>query len=235
MSDPIGQAIKDFFENGTAPDISVNTNYTEDETIPPSWFFRNEQQMPEIEKAALAACRGKILDVGAGAGSHTLTLQKKGLNVVALEKSELAVHVMQKRGVENIVCSDLFQFENEIFDTVLILMNGTGIGGTLQGLKTMLLHLKKLLSKNGQILIDSSDIRYLFEEEDGSFWLDLNSEKYYGEMEYEVHYKNLESTFNWLFTDFETLRNVAGEAGFDCSLIKTGAHYDFLVRLGISA
>ncbi len=231
MDDPIGQAIKDFFENGEAPDVSVNTNYTEDETIPPSWFFRTEKELPEIESSALENCRGKILDVGAGAGSHALILQEKGFDVTALEISEMACQVMQKRGVENIVCTNLFNLKNKHFDTILVLMNGTGIGGTLKGLKKMLLHMKSLLNENGQILIDSSDILYLFEEEDGSVWTDLASENYYGEMEYQVKYKNLETMFNWLFTDFETLKNVAQKAGLQCSLIKSGEHYDFLARL----
>ncbi len=231
MHDPIGQAIKDYFECGAAPDIYINTNYTEGEIIPPSWFFRDKEELPEIEKAALENCCGKILDVGAGAGSHALILQENGLDVVALEKSELAAGVMQKRGVKKVVCNDLYNFQNKRFDTILVLMNGTGLGETLEGLKKMLLHLKNLLAENGQILIDSSDIQYLFEEDDGSVWVDLTNEKYYGEMEYEVRYKNLETTFKWLFTDFETLKTTAAKAGLICSVILSGENFDYLARL----
>ncbi|MFW5831494.1 MAG: class I SAM-dependent methyltransferase [Prolixibacteraceae bacterium] len=231
MDDPIGTAIKDYFENGMAPDISINTNYTEGETIPPAWFFRTFNEMPVIEQKAIKLCRGRILDVGAGAGSHTLVLQKKGKDVTALEKSQAAIHVMKKRGVEKIIHSDLYAFRNEKFDTILVLMNGTGIGGTLQGLKKMLLHLKSLLNADGQILIDSSDIRYLFEEDDGSYWIDLNSNRYYGEMDYEVSYKNKKSQFKWLFTDFETLKNASAEAGFHCLTVISGVHYEYLAKL----
>ena len=231
MHDPIGRAIKDYFEKGKAQDITVDTNYTIDEVIPPAWFFRNFNEMPEIEQKALECCRGRILDVGAGAGSHALILQERKLDVTALEKSEAATEVIKKRGVKKVIHSDLYNLKNEKFDTILALMNGTGIAGTISGLKKMLLHLKKLLAANGQILIDSSDIRYLFEEDDGSMWVDINSNRYYGEMEYEVSYKNENSHFNWLFTDFETLQKISEEIGLRCLKIKNGAHFDFLAQL----
>lgn len=231
MNDPVGQAIADFYKKGAAPDILINTNYTEGENLPPAYFFRTYDEMPKIERTAIENCRGKILDVGAAAGCHALELQKQGMDVTALEKSELACEVMQKRGVKNVVCTDLFQSEETGFDTILLLMNGTGIGQTLDGLKKMLLHLKILLNKGGQILIDSSDIHYLFQEEDGSFWFDITSNKYYGEMQYELIYKNHSTQFKWLFTDFHTLTKIAGEAGLNCQLIEEGDQNDFLAKL----
>ena len=231
MNDPIGQAISDFHKNGTAPDILINTNYTEGETLPPAYFFRTFDEMPKIEKTAIKNCQGKILDVGAAAGSHALELQKQGFDVTALEKSELAAAVMKKRGVEKVVCADVFHFNETGFDTIFLLMNGTGIAGTLSRLTEMLMHLKGLLNEDGQILIDSSDIHYLFEEEDGSFWIDLANDNYYGEMDYELVYKNHSTQFKWLFTDFETLVKTAGEAGLSCQLLEEGEQNDFLAKL----
>jgi hypothetical protein len=86
MNDPIGRAIADFYANGEAPDIKIQTNYTEGELLSPAYFFRKENEMPEIDKTALELCRGKVLDVGAAAGCHALMLQEKGLEVVALGK-----------------------------------------------------------------------------------------------------------------------------------------------------
>jgi SAM-dependent methyltransferase len=167
----------------------VQTNYTEDETIPPSWFFRNEDEMPLLEKKALDLSWGKILDVGAAAGSHALVLQERGMDITALEKSGLAAAAMKKRGVKHIACTDIFHYQGNAFDTILVLMNGAGIGETLSGLKKLLLHLGNLLKPNGRILMDSSDIIYLLQEEDGSVWVNLSSDTYYGEMEYELTYK----------------------------------------------
>lgn len=231
MNDPIGQAIQDFYKKGKNNDLIINSNYTEDERIPSSYFFRTEKEMPLTERTALKNCKGKILDIGAAAGCHSMLLQKKGYNVTALEISELAAEVLKSRGIQKVICNNIFSYEEDKFDTLLLLMNGTGIGGTLAGLKTLLEHLKNLLNEKGQILIDSSDIRYLFEEEDGSVWVDVANDKYVGEMEYEVTYKKLKTNFKWLFIDFDTLNTIAEEIGFQCSLVEKGEHYDFLARL----
>jgi len=235
MNDPFGEAIHDYFEKGKAPDLIVNSNYTEDEKIPVSYLFRTENDMPEIEITALENCRGKILDIGAAAGCHSVILREKGFDITALEKSEKACEVLRKRDISKVVCADIFNYSETQFDTILLLMNGAGIGETLEGLKKLLVHLKKLLTRNGQILIDSSDIKYLFEEEDGSFWMDLANESYYGEMEYEVKYKNSVSKFKWLFVDFQNLKKLAGNSGFDCKLLEKGEHYDFLAQLKLKS
>lgn len=231
MNDPFGEAIQDYFEKGKAPNLIVNSNYTEDEKITTSWFFRTEKEMPSIERTALKNCKGKILDIGAAAGCHAIILQEKGMEVTALEKSKKACDVLRKRNIQNVVCADVFNYSDNSFDTILLLMNGAGIGETLAGLKKLLIHLKKLLAENGQILIDSSDIKYLFEEEDGSLWIDLANESYYGEMEYEVKYKKSVSKFDWLFVDFQNLKKIAGKVGFDCNLIEQGKHHDYLAEL----
>lgn len=231
MNDPFGQAIKDYFEKGSAPDIRINTNYTEDESIPVSYLFRALKDMPKIEQKALQLSFGRILDVGAAAGSHALVLQNNNKDVTALEISPLAAGVLKKRGIKKVVQQNIFEYNNNCFDTILLLMNGTGIGGTITGLKKLLAHLKTLLTANGQLLIDSSDIKYLFEEEDGSVWIDINSTAYYGEMQYEVKYKNHLSEFDWLFIDFDKLVKVAAEAGLKCQLVYSGKHFDYLAKL----
>jgi hypothetical protein len=231
MNDPIGLAINEYLNTGKEAEIIVNSNYTEDERIPVSWLFRSEKEMPRIEKTALKKCRGKILDVGAAAGCHSLVLQQKGFQVTALEKSELAAKTMKSRGVQNVICTDIFDFHESGFDTILLLMNGSGIGGTLEGLKKLLLHLKSLLSENGQILMDSSDIKYLFEEEDGSYWIDLASDRYYGEMEYEIFYKNETDKFNWLFIDFETLKSLTKQIDMQSIKLEEGSHFEYLAQI----
>lgn len=231
MNDPFGEAIYDYFVNGKAPSLTVNSNYTKGEKIAASYFFRTEKEMPAIELSAMKNCKGKILDIGAAAGCHAIILQRKGFNVTALEKSEKAAEVLKKRGIQKVVCNDIFSYSENTFDTILLLMNGAGIGETVAGLEKLIVHLKTLLTEKGQILIDSTDIKYLFEEKDGSVWIDLANDSYYGEMEYEVKYKKSVSNFKWLFIDFETLKKVAKKAGLDCILIETGKNHDFLAQL----
>jgi len=231
MNDPFGEAICDYYEKGKAPALTVNSNYTEGEKIAASHFFRTENEMPVIELTALKNCRGKTLDIGAAAGCHAIILQKKGFNVTALEKSEKAAEVMRKRGIQKVLYSDIHSYTENKFDTILLLMNGAGIGETLAGLNNLLIHLKNLLTEKGQILMDSSDIKYLFEEKDGSVWIDLANDAYYGEMEYEVKYKKSVTKFKWLFVDYETLENICKKAGLKCEKIVSGEHFDFLARI----
>ncbi|WP_321345632.1 methyltransferase domain-containing protein [uncultured Draconibacterium sp.] len=231
MNDPFGIAIKEYFERGKAPQIQVDSNYTEGETIAPSYFFRNEQDLPKLEKVALKNCKGRILDIGAAAGCHSLILQKKGYNVTALEKSEISAEVMRKQGIVKVVNADIFDYSEKQYNTILLLMNGSGIGGTIAGLKKLLMHLKSLLLEDGQILIDSSDIKYLFEEEDGSHWVDIANNNYYGEMQYKVSFRKSVAQFDWLFIDFNTLQLLANEIGYNCSLIEEGPHHDYLAKL----
>ena len=231
MNDPFGEAIHDYFEKGKAPSLIVDSNYTKGEKIAASYFFRTEKVMPLIEQTALKKCNGKILDIGAAAGCHSIILQKKGFNVTAIEKSEKAVEVLKKRGIQEVICSDIYQLSECQFDTILLLMNGAGIGETITGLEKLLVHVKTLLTEKGQILIDSTDIKYLFEEEDGSLWIDLANDGYYGEMEYEVKYKKSVTKFKWLFIDFDKLKKVAKKAGLNCILIASGENHDYLAQL----
>ena len=122
MNDPIGQAIFDYYNNGEAEDILIQTNYTEDEHLFPGYFFRTEDQMPSIEKTALTLCKGKVLDVGAAAGCHSLPLQQRGIMVTALEKSLQATEVMRQRGIKNVKCIDLFNYSGEKFYSILIML-----------------------------------------------------------------------------------------------------------------
>jgi SAM-dependent methyltransferase len=231
MDDPIGEAIKEYFEKKKAPDVEVNTNYTEGESIPTAYFFRTEDEFPLLEKEAMKLCKGKILDIGAAAGCHSLVLQKKGYNVTAIDTSTLSIEVMKKRGIVKAINSNIFDFKEQQFNTLLLLMNGAGMGGSIAGLEKLLQHLKQLLMENGQILMDSSDIKYLFEEEDGSMWIDLANDKYYGEMEYEVSFRKSKVCFNWLYVGFDKLKETATKLGYNCSLIKEGNSNDYLAQL----
>lgn len=233
MNDSFGEAISDYFKSGVDSNLIVNSNYTEDEIIPVSYFFRTEKEMSKIEKTALKLCSGNVLDVGAAAGCHSIILQNKNINVTALEGSKRSTGVLKKRGIQNIINTSIYSLSEKKYDTILLLINGTGIGETLEGLQNLLVHLKTLLQAKGKILIDSSDIKYLFEEEDGSTWIDLTNTKYYGEMEYEVSYKNTVTKFKWLFVDFDRLKDVARKADLKCKLVEKGEHYDYLAQMTI--
>ena len=231
-NDPMGAAIRDFYETGKAARLRVfATGFDEDE-LPVATLFRKEDDMPMLEKQALSLCKGHVLDVGAGAGCHSLALQAKGMQVTAIDISPNSVEVMRQRGVKVALESDLYDecFMGQ-YDTVLMLMNGSGIIGRLEGMSKFFHRMKQLLAPEGFILMDSSDLRYIFENEDGSLDIDLN-DGYYGEMNYRMQYKGIKGEpFDWLYVDFSTLSYYAEQNGFVAELVAEGEHYDYLVRL----
>ena len=235
--DILGEALLDY-QNG---------NYTEDiktiltlngpfedikDTLPLPYLFRKFEGMPRLEKEALNLCRGTVLDIGCGAGSHSLHLQKKGVQITALDASPGAIEVCKRSGVIHCVHSNITDFEGHKFDTLLLLMNGIGIAGTLERLALLFDRFKMLLNPDGQILLDSSDIIYLFDaDDDGGHWLPAG-DSYYGEVRFRMEYKRKSSkTFEWLYLDYNTLQEVAHAHDLNCELVSQGEHYDYLARI----
>lgn len=230
-NDPVGAAIREFMQGETGAEIVVESNLTEDDVIPVRYLFRSPEEMPELELLALEQCIGRVLDVGAGAGCHSLALQEQGLEVTALDISAGAAEAMRARGVKRVLHQDVFTLKGETFDTLLLLMNGIGIAGDLEGLERMLEYLKKLLRPGGQILLESSDILYMFEDEDGSFMLDLNA-GYYGEVLYNMRYREQQTgKFKWLFIDPAILEDYATAHGYTFEHLYEGEYGNYLARL----
>ena len=251
MSDVLGQALLDYQLGNYTEDIITSTNISEDDVLPLPYLFRDSAEMPSIEKVALKKCKGKTLDVGCGAGSHSLLLQKRGLEVTAMDVSKGACEVAKKRGVNDVLFGNVLELRNAKFDTLLLLMNGTGIFGKLANVSDALMHLKTLLNKDGQILIDSSDLIYMYEDdeiEQSEQTDDISAnatdkpkgdwvpgDHYYGELSFTMKYKKIQTApFSWLYLD-ETLFETAAIAnGFNFEILERGDHYDYLARLTIA-
>ncbi|MDP5202507.1 bifunctional 2-polyprenyl-6-hydroxyphenol methylase/3-demethylubiquinol 3-O-methyltransferase UbiG [Flavobacterium sp. DG2-3] len=235
MKDLFGKAIFDFYTKNSPEDIITETSISEEDEMSVEYLFRTYNEMPKIEQKALQLANGKILDVGCGAGSHALSLQnERNLEVTAIDISKKAIETCRLRGIKNVKVQSILDFEGEKFDTILLLMNGTGIFGQLKNCNTYLTKLKSLLNPGGQILIDSSDIIYMFDEdEDGGKWIPSEND-YYGELVFNISYKGeKEEPFDWLYLDYNTLQNAAIANGLNCELILEGEHYDYLARLSI--
>jgi len=229
--DPFEQAFFDYLSGKTDTQLIVHNSKGDDETMPVRYFFRTYEEMPELEKIALKKCIGNILDIGAGSGCHSLYLQKQGWQVTALDIRPGFVKVMQRRGIKNVVNADIQDFNQGKFDTLLMLMNGIGFTLNFDGLERFLNSARDLLVAGGQILLDSSDLLYMYKDEHGNVKINLN-EDYYGEVEYQVEYKGKKGIpFNWLFVDFANLSFIADQAGFRCELLYEDESFNYLARL----
>lgn len=226
--DVYGEALYDYKEKGelTHP-LLLHSSYGDIEEMPVEVFYREEDDIPELEYIALSLCDGKVLDVGAGTGVHALYLQEKGFDVTALEISEIACNIMRERGVQHVVNQDFFQLKDQTYDTLLFLMNGIGIAGTLEGFKNLLYHAKTLLTDRGQLLFDSSDISYLYEE-----YKIKRPEYYFGEINFQYEYKDQKGEpFKWLYIDQQTLIKTAHELNWVVQVLFEDDNDQYLVRM----
>ncbi|WP_231460397.1 bifunctional 2-polyprenyl-6-hydroxyphenol methylase/3-demethylubiquinol 3-O-methyltransferase UbiG [Pedobacter sp. Leaf132] len=223
--DVFGKAITDFYKSGEADILWLHNSYGEPEEMPVDFFFRDDEDMPVLELHALQMCNGKVLDIGAGVGSHALVLQAFNVDVTAIDISEAAVKIMKDRGVKKALHQDIFNY-TEKFDTILMLMNGIGLTGTLPGFKDFLIKLKSLLNPDGQVLFDTSDIAYLYED------LPKPQNQYYGEVSYKYEYKGEKGNwFKWLYIDQQTIAEIAKETGWVSEIVFDDDEDQYLVRL----
>lgn len=233
MKDLFGKAILDYQTNNAPEDLITETSITEADEMSVAYLFRDYSEMPKMEQKALDLANGTVLDVGCGAGSHALHLQnQRKLEVKAIDISANAVKACELRGVQNVSVQNVMDIRDEKYDTILLMMNGAGMCGKLKKITPFLQQLKSILNDNGQILLDSSDIIYMFDEdEDGGKWIPTDTD-YYGEVVFNISYKGKnEEPFDWMYIDYNTLQNAAHANGFNCELLLEGEHYDYLARL----
>jgi len=235
MKDLFGKAILDYQTNDSPQNLITETTISEEDEMSVAYLFRTFSAMPEIEKHALGLAKGKILDVGCGAGSHSLYLQdEQNLEVTSIDISSNAIKACKLRGLKDARVQDVMTLDNEKYDTILLLMNGAGMCGKLKKVPGFLIKLKSLLNPGGQILLDSSDIIYMFDEDDdGGKWIPSDND-YYGEVIFNISYKGeKENPFNWMYIDYNTLQNAAIDNGLQCEMILEGEHFDYLAKLSV--
>jgi SAM-dependent methyltransferase len=227
--DVFGEALKDQFTKPPAETLWVHNSYDEPEEMPVDIYFRDEKEMPDLELKALEICRGKVLDVGAGVGSHALILQKRGFDVTGMDISASAVTIMKQRGLKQAVEGNILKYkipETDKYDTLLFMMNGIGLTGSIPGLKAFLKQAKELVHKNGQLVFDSSDLSYLYQE------IEFPASGYYGEVSFRYEYKSIKGNwFKWVYVDQKTLKDIASTAGWHTEIVFEDEHDQYLARL----
>lgn len=216
--DIFGMAFNDYLQGDKEGIILVHTDNFETEELEVAYFFRNIDELPEHEQDALNMCEGRILDVGAGAGCHSVLLKEKNADIHPMDISEGAVEVMKKRGLDTAFCKDFFEIKDEKYDVLLLLMDSIGLVGKLSNLPNFFKQAKSLLNPSGRIIFNSADMIHHLMDDDGEVMLDLNA-SYYGEVEYVLEYQGQKGeAFNWIFIDFENIEDVAKDYGFESEI-----------------
>jgi SAM-dependent methyltransferase len=205
----------------------------EREELPVSVFFRSEEEMPSAETLALELCRGRVLEVGAGAGSHALALQERGIAVEAIDVAPECVEVMRERGVRRARAGNLLAEKSGPWDTVLSMMNGIGLAGTLEGLGRLLDGVARLLEPGGQLLCDSWDPRRSRDLRERARVTTRRAEgRHPGEARIRLEYDGRRSApFSWLYLDAATLVRCAALHGWHAQVVFEEADGSFLARL----
>ncbi len=229
--DVLGKALLDYQQGRYSEDIVTHSSLDQTDELPLPYLFRNYEAMPDLEQQALQLCKGEVLDIGCGAGSHSLFLQEKGTTVTAIDASKGAIETCALRGIENCVHQNIYDFKNHKFDTLLLLMNGIGLAGKLKNLAAFFSHLKSLLLPGGQILLDSTDIIYMYEADEA---ISTTSPSYYGEVDFTMTYKKeTGALFHWLYIDQASLIREAKNNQLRCEIVSLGEHFDYLARLSL--
>lgn len=228
FKDVYGEALTEFHQNGELKNsLLLHSSYGDIEEMPVEVFFREEEEFPELEFIALSLCDGSVLDVGAGVGSHALYLQNKGFNVTALEISNAACNIMKERGIEKIKQQDFYHLKDAKYDTILFLMNGIGLAESIEGFRSLLSHAKTLLTGKGQLLFDSSNISYLYDE-----YHIQRPTHYFGEIEFQYEFNGVKGRpFKWLYLDQETLIKIAHEESWVVQVLFEDEDDQYLVRM----
>ncbi len=228
---PLARALVEFQSGHKDATLRVHSDQGELDPMSVALFFRGRDELRPADREALARVRGRVLDGGAGAGSLTLLLQAEGVEVTAVEVIPEAVEIMRARGVRDARLGRLEDLpEEKAFDTVLLLMNGTSLGGTLAGFSRLLRALARLLAPGGQVLLDSTDLGDGGGEEDG---LDQG---YPGELQYQLEYRGRRGApFPQLFLDPDTLARIGNMEGWETEVVWRGEEGDYLARLKRSA
>lgn len=233
----LGLALLDFFHGDLSAKVVIHREDGEKSDLSVNDFFRDLPDFFPTEQIALDLCRGRILDVGAGTGLHSLVLQERGFAVWAVDISLEACEVMRRRGVRQVCCADILDFkvEGELdpFDTLLILGRSIGMVERLAGLDRFLSYANGLVHPKGQILLNSMDVRCTTNPKHLAYHeANRRAGRYYGQFRLQLEYKGQRGTpFGWLYVDPEVLTDRALKAGWGCQVIHREEDGNYLARL----
>ncbi len=228
-----GLALKDYLNGNKSAQVTIIRDDDNRVLLPVNGFFRCATEF-EIDRIALEHCRDKVLDIGAGTGEHTLYLQKQSYDVTAMDISSDACEVMQLRGVNRVICENIWTWNTIVkFDTLLILGRSIGLVENLEGFEKFLNLAKRILSPNGQVLLNSLDVRCTDDRNNLDYQKrNIKAGKYFGEIRMRFEYAcHISEYTNHLHIDPETLGRLAKKNNWDVDYLYTDNGGNYLVKL----
>lgn len=230
---PEGLALLAYVEGDRDAELVIHRDDGVDDPMPVGYFFRKWPDFDSIDREAIERCQGRVLDVGAGTGVHSLVLQERGLRVTAIDIVPESVAIMTQHGVNDAQCVDVFTFHAGPFDTMLLLGHGIGMVETVAGLDRFLSHAQKLVSKDGQVLLDSVDVR---QTEDPRYLAyheaNRRAGRYIGEIRLQLEFQGQKGPLcGWLHVDAETLSEHAASANWQTDVLLREKNGHYLARL----
>jgi SAM-dependent methyltransferase len=219
-AEPLAVALLDHHRDGRPRRVKALRADGVEFEIETEEYFTLEGELAELDRQALALARGRVLDVGAGAGRHALALQAKGCEVVAIDVSPTCVALCRERGVRDAreldvmtlaggACEDIAEALGR-FDTIFFGMQTLGVAGGVVPLGRLLAGLRRLLLPGGAVIADSSELRVAWEGDEA----DRSPTR--GEIVLSTRYRGLRGEpFPWLYLAAEDLAAIAREAGFE--------------------
>jgi SAM-dependent methyltransferase len=222
----LAEALLAYHRGDLGATLLVHTDLAEAEAMPVSVFFREGPDLRGADRAALDLVRGRILDAGAGVGSISLLLQQRGFPVTATEILPEAVEIMKDRGVRDPFLGSVVRLPlDRTFDTILLLMNGAALAGTLRGFPNLLRELGGRLAPGGQVLMDSTDLGRGGEEGGRDGWCGE-------EVHYQLQFQQVKGApFPQLFLGPLTMASLATPEGWEVEVAWEGEGGEYLARL----
>ncbi|MBU0953268.1 MAG: class I SAM-dependent methyltransferase [Nanoarchaeota archaeon] len=175
------------------------------------------------DKQALRLARGRTLDIGCGAGSHALLLQRKGIEVLCIDTSSLALQVCRGRGCKR--CRQMNIFRHKLhpssFDTILLMGTNVGLAGTLDRCKRLFRICSELAKPGARLIVTSKDVRTRTNRQQVRYHRsNLEAGRFIGERRIRFTYgRKTGNWFKWIFIDPVTLRTTAHASGWEVESI----------------
>ena len=229
---PFSRALVDFYSGNLDAAFTIRRDDGFEQQVFAAPFF-NVEHYPPLEIRAMGECYGNILDIGSATGRHSLELLRRGFKVTSLDILPEMEAIMKSRGLTDVVIADVFRFFGPRYDTLLMLMNGIGMTGSIDGLTRFLQLAHDLTVPGGQIVCDSIDVSVTTDPQHLAYRKNnLASGRLAGQQSFVMVYHGEDSVrFDWLHIDFQSFSDLCDSTDWNATLLEVEDDGHYLCKL----